>query len=94
MAEFLVELYAPRSDEDAVELDSQRARRAADELARQGLQVRFVRSVFVPEDETCFYLYEASSAGNARRAAQRAGLRVDRVTEAISDRRELWDEEA
>ena len=54
-------------------------------LAREGQQVRFLRSIFVPEEETCFYLYEASSAEAVRAAAARAGLRFHRVTEAVSN---------
>ena len=36
--------------------------------------MRFVRSVFVPEDETCFYVYEAIRVENVREAARRAAL--------------------
>lgn len=46
--------------------------------------MRFVRSVFVPEDETCFYVYEADSAGTVREVARRAGLPIDRLVEACS----------
>lgn len=35
-------------------------------------QARFLRSVFVPEDEACFHLYEAASAADVRAAARRA----------------------
>jgi hypothetical protein len=41
--------------------------------------VRFVRSVFIPEDETCLCVYEAASAEDVRDAARRAGLQVDNV---------------
>jgi uncharacterized protein DUF4242 len=84
MAEFLLEVYAPRSDQGAVVTGTQRAREAADALASEGLPVRHLRSIFVPEDETCFYVYEADSAGTVREAARRAGLPVDRVVEARS----------
>jgi hypothetical protein len=39
--------------------------------------------VFVPEDETCFYVYEADSADDVLDAARRAGLSSERVVEAI-----------
>ena len=59
---------------------------AAEQLAREGLSVRFLGSIFVPEDETCFYLYRAQSAEDVRIAATRAGLVFDRVREVVSDR--------
>jgi muconolactone delta-isomerase len=85
MAEYLVELYVSRADPDAVRDGAARARAAAEELAREGTLVRFVRSLFVPEEETCFYLYEAASAADVRAAAQRAALPFDRIAQAIGD---------
>jgi hypothetical protein len=81
MAEFLVELYAPKTDAAGVERDAQRARLAAEQLSRAGTPVRYLRSLFVPLDETCLLLYEAASADAVRMAAQRAALPFDRVTE-------------
>jgi len=80
VAEFLVELYLPRSDPSAVAGAVAGARRAAEELTAAGTPVRFVRSIFVPEDETCFQLFEAASAEAVREAADRAELRVDRIS--------------
>jgi hypothetical protein len=40
--------------------------------------------LFVPEDETCFYLYEAASADDVREAARRANLPAETVVEAIT----------
>jgi hypothetical protein len=61
------------------------ARDASEELTREGTAVRFVRSVFVPEDETCFCLYEAGSVDVVREAARRAALAFDRVAAAVRD---------
>jgi Nickel responsive protein SCO4226-like len=83
MAEYLVELYVSREDSAAVESGAQRARAAADELTEEGAPVRYLRAIFVPEDETCFFLYEALSAEAVRDAARRAGLLSGRVTEAL-----------
>jgi hypothetical protein len=78
---FLVEVYAPRS---AVlsELEAA-ARLAAEAPLRRRARVRYLDSVFVPEDETCFHLFEASSAEDVCRAARGAGLRCQRVVEAV-----------
>jgi hypothetical protein len=85
--EFVVELYVARDDGAGVEHGAERARLAAEELTLEGTPVRYVRSLFVPEDETCFYLYEAPSADAVREAARRAELPFDRVTEAVADMR-------
>jgi hypothetical protein len=46
--------------------------------------VRFVRAVFVPEDDTCLYVYEAVSADDVRKAVSRADLPFEAVSEALS----------
>ena len=83
MAEYLVELYVSRDGQAALEGAVARVRAAAQELTRGGAPVRYLRTIFVPEDETCFILYEAASAEAAGEATRRAGLLFDRVVEAI-----------
>ena len=87
MTEFLVELYLSRADAAALECSVRRARLAAEEQTRQGMPVRYLRSMYLPEDETSFVLYEAESAEAARRAAALADLTFERVSEVIADTR-------
>jgi UDP-N-acetylmuramyl pentapeptide synthase len=54
------------------------------ELAREGTRVRFECSVYVPEDEICFFVFGAHSVRAAARAAERAGLDPLRIVEAVS----------
>ena len=82
MAEFLVELYVARSDDEAVTAAVTRACAAADALRESGAAVRYVSSIFVPEDETCFLLFEAPSAAAVRELAGRAALLCERIAEA------------
>ena len=84
VSDFLVEAYVPRAAAGDAANGFERASRAADQLTREGTQVRFLRSIFVPEDETCFYLYRASSLEAVRAAATRAGLRFERVSAAFT----------
>ena len=56
MGHFLLELYAGRDDIAAVVAGAARTRRAAAELTGEGTPVRYLRSIFVPEDETHFLL--------------------------------------
>jgi hypothetical protein len=84
MFEFLVETYA------SYETSSQAARRvedvslAANQVSETGAAVRLQHGIFVPEDDTAFYLFEAASADAVRQAMTRAGVRLDRITEADS----------
>ena len=82
--EFLVEFYVSRPDAAAVDSGAQRARAGAEELTREGTPVRYLRSIFVPEDETCFFLYDGASADAVREAATRAGLPFERVAGVIT----------
>ncbi len=84
MAEFLVELYVSRSDPEEAVRRTGRVRVAAEELTREGTTVRCVRSIFVPEDETCFVLCEAASAAAVHETARRAALTFERVAEAVA----------
>lgn len=81
MASFLVEAYTAAADVAGLEA---RARAAAEELAQAGRAVRYVRSIFVPEDETCFHLFEAASVEAVREASDRARLSPQRIVETIT----------
>ena len=83
MTEYLLELYVARADAVAVERGAERVRRAAEEHTREGTPVRYLRSIFVPEDETCYLLFEAASVEAVREAAQLAGLPFAHVAAAI-----------
>jgi histidinol-phosphate/aromatic aminotransferase/cobyric acid decarboxylase-like protein len=85
MTEFIVELYVPRNDCDAVAAAAKRLRAAAAELTAEGRGVQLVRSIFVPADETCFLLVEGDTADDVRETARRAGVLVDSVAETSSE---------
>jgi hypothetical protein len=76
---FLVERYLKQSDGRNQRAFADALRRSARELTREGTPVCYVRSIFLPGDETCFDLYLASSAEAVREAARRAGVRFERV---------------
>jgi uncharacterized protein DUF4242 len=83
MTEYLLELYVARADADVVERGAERVRRAAEEHTREGTPIRYLRSIFVPEDETCFLIFEAASADAVREVARRASLPFEHVATAI-----------
>jgi hypothetical protein len=83
MREFVAEQYLPASGADAAVKLAGAARRAAEQLTSEGTPIRFVRSIFIPEDETCLHVYQADSVETVRTAVARASLPLDRVAEAI-----------
>jgi hypothetical protein len=88
MPSYLVESYLARGGAGERTSRERRARSAAEELMREGTRVRFDRSIHVPEDEICFFVFDAPSGREAALAAQRARLEPLRVVEAISSREE------
>jgi hypothetical protein len=83
MPSYLVEVYMPRSRAHEARATARRARAAADELSREGVPVRYVRTTFLPDDETCLHLFEAASADVVEEASSRAELGRARIVPAI-----------
>ena len=84
MPSYLVETYLGRSQGGELAAHEQRARSAAEELTQSMTGVRFDRAIHVPEDEICFFVFDAPSGHEATLVAQRAGLDPIRVVEAVS----------
>lgn len=84
MPRYLVETFLARGAAGERQVREGRARAAAETLSRDGTAVRFDGSIHVPEDEICFFTFEAPSGRDAALVAQRAGLEAMRVVEAVS----------
>ena len=50
---------------------------------RLGSNVRYVRSIVVPDDEVCFHVFEAASADAIEAVLAAGGMRSDRVYPAL-----------
>ncbi len=83
MPEYLVELFLARADVAELPEAAQRGMRAADELSRQGIAVRYLRSLYVLEDETCFHLFDGPSHDVVAEASRRAAIPCERVAEIV-----------
>ena len=93
MPSYLVETYLARGrvpDRAALE---RRAASAAEELTEGTSRVRFERSIYVPEDEICFFVFDAPAARDAALAAERAQLDPIRVVEAVASVNSRSEEE-
>ena len=73
----LIELRRPDHGWDELQALSARARSAAERVNSEETPVRFLRSIFVPDDETCFHLFEGTAAAVAE-TLSRADITSDR----------------
>ena len=77
---FLAECYMARGIDPVTRELGEEVAVIARELA---VEVRFVQVISIPEDEICFYLFEAPSVDDVRLVADRAGLRPERIVETV-----------
>jgi hypothetical protein len=84
MPSYLVETFLARGAVGERQARERRASAAAEALTREGTGVRFAGSIHVPEDEICFFIFDAPSSRDALLAAERAQLHAIRVVEALS----------
>jgi hypothetical protein len=68
-----VELRRPELGWNELQALAAQARSAAEQVNSAETPVRFLRSIFVPDGETCFQLFEGTAAAVAE-AASRAGI--------------------
>jgi hypothetical protein len=68
MPEFLAEAYTPRGAPGTSAPSAADIARAADQASGPGDPVRFLGAIALPEEETCFWLYQAPSAAAVRAA--------------------------
>jgi hypothetical protein len=86
MATYLVEAYLSRTEAAGSPWND--VWLAAEASTLDGHEVHLVKSIFVPEDEICFYLFEAESWAYVMETAFRSGMQIERlmntVTESVS----------
>jgi hypothetical protein len=81
---YLVETYLASGDAQGRTARERRARSVAAELTAEGTPIHFDRTIHIPVDEICFFVFDAPSGRDAALAAQRAELEPQRVVEAVS----------
>lgn len=83
MPTYLIEAYLPAPHTQSARAAGRRARAAAAEMSRAGTAVRYLRTAFLPDDETCFHLFEAVSADAVAEVGRRAEIDRARVVRYI-----------
>jgi hypothetical protein len=94
MPSFLVETFLPRGVAGERLCRERRASEAAEAMTREGTRVRFGGSIHVPDEEICFFSFEAPSDSAATLVAERAGLGTFRVVEIEASVESSWHPEA
>ena len=89
MPSYLVESYLADSP-SAVNDARERARRAAE----IGVGVTYLRTTFLPGDETILHVFEAPSAAALDEAGRRAELPFERIVEAVEETADPRKEES
>lgn len=79
----MAELYVSRAEPGAVERAALLTQSAATQMTRLGTPVHYLRSIYVRDDETCFFLYAAESADAVREAALATGCPLEHVAEVV-----------
>ena len=87
MPTYLVEAYVSGSHTREARAAGRRARAAAEALSREGTSVLYIRTTFLPDDETCFHLFEATAEEAVEEVSRRAALGRARIVPAIESSR-------
>jgi hypothetical protein len=82
MKQFVLEVFVSRSNGRELVRYERRLTAAAGRVSRNGTPVRYLRTTYVPEDETCFHVLEAVSADLVAEVSKLAGVDGGRILEA------------
>lgn len=83
MTTFLVEHYWPGVTESGFSAAAESLRSASEAIAAAGGTLRYLHSTLVPEDEAAFCVFHASSRSLVEEAYARAGVRYERILDAV-----------
>ncbi len=80
---FLVEHYWPGVTEATFAAAAESLRVASQAIAADSGSLRYLHSTLVPEDESAFCVFEAGSRSLVEEAYARAGVRFERILDAV-----------
>ena len=81
---FLVERYLPGLRADELEAFTTRLAAATAAVRADGRSVRWLRSVALPEEDTCLCVFRAASREDVEEANRRAGAPYERIVPAVT----------
>lgn len=80
---FLIERYLPVTGLDDLAAAVARVQRACAANRAIGLDLHYLHSTFIPEEDTCFCVFQASSPAAVRAVNEAAGFALDRISAAV-----------
>lgn len=80
---YIVEAYVPTGRTASLGNHDVRLRTAAAEMAAEGTAIRHLNTLFIPEEEICFYVFEASSPEDVAEVSRRAEIGYERIVRAL-----------
>ena len=84
MPQYVVERHLPNFTGEQLAAAAKRAKQTTLAMTREGMPVRYLRSIFIPGEDKCYCLFEGESAESVLQANQRADLPVQSISEALS----------
>ena len=87
MDTFIVETYLSRDAAGEPDRTIERTIATVTGMERSGHSIRYIRAIYLPDDEVCLFVFEAESVDAVGLAADRSGLDPDRIS--VADSREL-----
>ena len=83
MSTYAAERYLPGITPEQLLDAARRAKAAAAEMTAAGTPVSYLRSTFLPGDQTCYCLFEGPSEQAVAQANDTAGIPYERIVAAV-----------
>jgi hypothetical protein len=82
VALYLVERHLPGITGEQLKAAAQAAKDTSASMRQDGVQVRYLRSTFLPAEEKCFCLFDGPSSDIVEQVNKQANLPYERVHDA------------
>ena len=83
MSTYVAERYLPGITQEQLLDAARRAKLATAQMAAAGTPVTYLRSTFLPGDQTCYCLFEGPSEEAVRAANDKAEIPYERIIPAV-----------
>jgi hypothetical protein len=81
---FLVERYLPSSAKASLAASVARVQQACATSGRDGTEVRYLHSTYLPAEELCFCVFQGPSLAAVQSVNDAAHFALDRITDAVA----------